>query len=221
MKPGATPQNRAGVKEISLPIRQRHGVTLAGWYWSEIGALNQVVHIWGYNDAKHMREAQEAFHSDPEWTQKYVPRAQPLVETQKTWIMNSPGFAPIYPVNGDVPADGTPEFMKKNKMVFDFRMYTFKPGAIPAYMAAVEEVAIPIRKRHGVKLAGWYYSDVGELNQVTHIWAFDDLKHLKEAKDAVAADPEWTGTYVPRVSGLLVAQNTYLMNTAEFGPVPE
>ncbi len=221
LKPGATPEYRAGVKELSLPIRQRHGVTLAGWYWSEIGALNQVVHIWGYNDAKHMQEAQDAFTADPEWTGKYIPRAVGLVETQKTWTMNSPSFAPVYPVVGDIPADGTPEFIKKNKMVFDFRIYTFKPGAIPAYMAAVEEVAIPIRKRHGVKLAGWYYSDVGDLNQVTHIWAFDDLKHLKEAKEAVTADPEWSGKYVPRVSGLLVAQNTYLMNTAEFGPVPE
>ncbi|MCH8298514.1 MAG: NIPSNAP family protein [Chloroflexi bacterium] len=106
-------------------------------------------------------------------------------------------------------------------MVFDFRVYTFKPGSIPAYMAAAGEVALPIRKRHGVKLAGWYYSDVGDLNQVTHIWAFDDLKHLKEAKAAVTADPEWTEVYVPRVRGLLVAQNTYLMNTSEFGPVPE
>ena len=221
LKPGATAEYRAGVKELSLPIRQRHGVTLAGWYWSEVGALNQVVHIWGYNDSKHFQEAKDAFHSDPEWTQKYIPRVQGLVESQKTWLMNSPSFAPIYPVKGEVPADGTPEFIKKNKMVFDYRTYTFRPGGIPDYMSAVEEVAIPIRKRHGVKLAGWYYSEVGDLNQVTHIWAFNDMKHLKEAKDAVAADPEWSGVYVPRVRGLLVAQNTYLMNTAEFGPVPE
>jgi hypothetical protein len=221
LKPGATAEYRAGVKELSLPIRQRHGVTLAGWYWSEVGALNQVVHIWGYNDSKHFQEAKDAFHSDPDWTQKYIPRAQGLVESQKTWLMNSPSFAPIYPVKGEVPADGTPEFIKKNKMVFDYRTYTFRPGGIPDYMSAVEEVAIPIRKRHGVKLAGWYYSEVGDLNQVTHIWAFNDMKHLKDAKDAVAADPEWTGTYIPRVRGLLVAQNTYLMNTAEFGPVPE
>ena len=221
LKPGATAEYRAGVKELSLPIRQRHGVTLAGWYWSEVGPLNQVVHIWGYNDSKHFQEAKDAFHSDPDWTQKYIPRAQGLVESQKTWLMNSPSFAPIYPVKGEVPADGTPEFIKKNKMVFDYRTYTFRPGGIPDYMSAVEEVAIPIRKRHGVKLAGWYYSEVGDLNQVTHIWAFNDMKHLKDAKDAVAADPEWTGTYIPRVRGLLVAQNTYLMNTAEFGPVPE
>ncbi|PKB59210.1 MAG: NIPSNAP family protein [SAR202 cluster bacterium Casp-Chloro-G2] len=122
---------------------------------------------------------------------------------------------------GDVPDEGTPEFIRKNKMVFDYRQYTFKPGSIPTYMAAVEEVGVPVRKRHGVKLAGWYYSELGDLNQVAHIWAYNDLKHLKEAKDAVASDPEWTGSYVPRVSGLLVAQNTYLMNTSEFGPVPK
>ena len=45
LKPGATTEYRAGVKELSLPIRQRHGVTLAGWHWSELAALNQVVHI--------------------------------------------------------------------------------------------------------------------------------------------------------------------------------
>ena len=53
------------------------------------------------------------------------------------------------------------------------------------------------------------------------VQVYDDLKHLKEGKDAVNADPEWSGTYIPRVRDLLVAQNTYLMNTAEFGPVPE
>ena len=51
-------------------------------------------------------------------------------------------------------------------MIYDFRMYTFKPGGIPDYMAAVEELSIPIRAKYGVKLAGWYYSDIGELNQV-------------------------------------------------------
>ena len=168
-----------------------------------------------------MEQAKHAFHTDPEWTGKYIPRAQGLVETQKTSTMNTSDFAPVYPVHADVPADGTPEFIRKNNMVFDFRTYTFKPGGIPAYMAAAGEVALPIRKRYGIKLAGWFYSDVGDLNQVTHIWAYNDLKHLKEGKDAVVADPEWSGTYIPRVSGLLVAQNTYLMNTSEFAPVPE
>jgi hypothetical protein len=105
-------------------------------------------------------------------------------------------------------------------MIYDFRMYTLKPGATPEYMAAVEEVALPIRKKHGVKLAGWYYSEIGELNQVVHIWGYRDYAHLDEAKKQVAADPDWTGKYLPAVRGLIQAQKTYLMLSPEFAPQP-
>ena len=105
-------------------------------------------------------------------------------------------------------------------MIYDFRMYTLKPGATPDYMAAVKELALPIRQKYGIKLAGWYYSDVGELNQVVHIWAYRDHAHLEQAKAQVAKDPDWSGKYVPRVRPLLVSQKTYLMLSPDFAPVP-
>ena len=74
-------------------------------------------------------------------------------------------------------------------MIYDFREYTLNPGATQDYMAAVREVAIGIRQKYGVKLAGWYYSDVGELNKVVHIWAFRDHAHMKEAKAQVGRRP--------------------------------
>jgi len=105
-------------------------------------------------------------------------------------------------------------------MIYDFRMYTFKPGKIPEYMAAVKEFAIPIRAKYGIKLAGWYYSDIGELNQVVHIWGYRDHAHLEEAKAQVANDPDWRGKYIPAVGGLIEAQKTYLMLSPDFAPVP-
>jgi hypothetical protein len=105
--------------------------------------------------------------------------------------------------------------------VYDFRMYTLKPGATPDYMAAVRELALPIRQKYGVKLAGWYYSDVGEINQVVHIWWFQDHAHMIEAKAKVAADPDWTQKYLPRVRDLIVAQKTYLMLSPDFAPEPQ
>ena len=105
-------------------------------------------------------------------------------------------------------------------MVYDLRMYTLKPGGIPEYIAAVKEIALPIRQKYGVKLAGWYYSEVGELNQVVHIWGFRDYEHMAEAKAKVAADPDWTGKYVPRVRPLIVAQKTYVMLSPDFAPQP-
>ena len=104
--------------------------------------------------------------------------------------------------------------------VYDYRQYTLKPGATPEYMAAVRELALPIRQKYGIKLAGWYYSDVGELNQVVHIWAYRDHAHMKEAKAQVAADPDWSQKYGPRVRGLIMAQKTYIMLSPDFAPQP-
>ena len=46
-------------------------------------------------------------------------------------------------------------------MIYDMRIYDLQPGSVPQYMKAVEEVAIKIRDDYGVKLAGWYYTDIG------------------------------------------------------------
>ena len=105
-------------------------------------------------------------------------------------------------------------------MIYDFRVYTLKPGATPDYMAAVKELALPIRQKYGIKLAGWYYSDIGDLNQVVHIWAYRDHAHLAEAKPQVSADPDWGGKYLPRVRPLIVAQKAYLMLSPDFAPQP-
>ena len=59
-------------------------------------------------------------------------------------------------------------------MIYDMRIYDVQPGAVPRYLEAVREVALKIRQDHGVKLAGWYYTDIGPLNRIVHIWAYRD-----------------------------------------------
>ena len=71
-----------------------------------------------------------------------------------------------------------------------------------------------------MKLAGWYHSEIGDLNQVVHIWGFRDYEHMAEAKAQVAADPDWTGKYLPRVRSLIVSQKTYIMLSPDFAPQP-
>ena len=211
LKPGCTPDYMAAVGELALPIRQRYGIKLAGWYYSDIGELNQVVHIWGYRDHAHLREGRAQFTSDPDWTGKYVPRITPLIETQRTHLMVSPDFAPE-------PGSGSAK--PGNSMVYDFRIYMVKHGTIPDYIEAVRDLGLPIRLRYGVKLAGWYTPDLGELNKIVHIWAYRDHAHMKEARAQVYADPDWAGKYVPRVQKHLISQQNYLMLSPDFAPAP-
>jgi len=105
-------------------------------------------------------------------------------------------------------------------MIYDMRIYDLKPGSVPAYLEAVREVALPVRERYGIKLAGWYYTEVGPLNRVVHIWAYRDWAHLAEGKEQFRSDPQWVRDYVPRVQPLIVRQQTQIMRSPDFAPQP-
>ena len=106
-------------------------------------------------------------------------------------------------------------------MIYNMRIYDLQPGTVPQYMAAVRELALKIREDHGVKLAGWYYTDIGALNRVVHIWAYEDYAHFEKAGEAVRSDPRWENEYVPRVLPLIVKQQDMMMKGADFFPGPQ
>ena len=101
-------------------------------------------------------------------------------------------------------------------MIYDMRTYDIAMGKTPEYMAAVREIALPVRESYGVKLAGWYYTDVGALNKVVHIWAYRDFAHFEEAREAFRNDERWINDYVPRVKGIVLRQENQLMRASDF-----
>ena len=96
------------------------------------------------------------------------------------------------------------------------RTYDIAMGKTPEYMAAVRDVALPVRESYGVKLAGWYYTDIGALNKVVHIWAYRDYAHFEEAREAFRTDERWLNDYVPRVKGIVLRQENQIMRASDF-----
>lgn len=96
------------------------------------------------------------------------------------------------------------------------RTYDIAMGKTPEYMAAVRDIALPVRESYGIKLAGWYYTDVGALNKVVHIWAYRDYAHFEEAREAFRTDERWVNDYVPRVKGMILRQENQLMRASDF-----
>ncbi|MYB49955.1 MAG: NIPSNAP family protein [Dehalococcoidia bacterium] len=101
-------------------------------------------------------------------------------------------------------------------MIYDMRTYDIAMGKTPEYMAAVREIALPVRETYGIKLAGWYYTDIGALNKVVHIWAYRDFAHFEEAREAFRTDERWVNDYVPRVKGIILRQENQIMRASDF-----
>ena len=103
--------------------------------------------------------------------------------------------------------------------IYEVRTYDLKPRSVPDFENGFAE-SLPGRMEFS-PLGGLWHTEAGPLNQVVHIWAFDDEAHMAEAKAKVAQDPDWAGKYMPRVRPLIESQKTYLMKSPDFAPVPQ
>jgi hypothetical protein len=77
-------------------------------------------------------------------------------------------------------------------MILDHRTYTLHPGKLPELLKLYETEGYPVQTEYLGKPYGWYVShDIGELNQIVHIWKYTDLADREARRAKMAADPRW------------------------------
>ncbi|MFD1625637.1 NIPSNAP family protein [Azospirillum griseum] len=94
LKTGAVPAYLALVGEDGLAIQRQHLGTLVGYFHSEIGRLNEIVHIWAYSDLNDRDARRAALAADPRW-QAFLPRLQALIEEMENKILKPAPFSPL------------------------------------------------------------------------------------------------------------------------------
>jgi hypothetical protein len=77
----------------ALPVMQRHGLELMGYYTSHIGPLNQVVHLWRYDSLADMERKRAARDADPAWGE-YLAMTEGMVLMQEDKVMRPTSFSP-------------------------------------------------------------------------------------------------------------------------------
>lgn len=78
-----------------LPLYTRYCGTLIGYFTSESGTLNSVVHLWGYADAADRDLRRAALARDPGW-QTFLDVALPLLVSQESRLLRPTTFSPRF-----------------------------------------------------------------------------------------------------------------------------
>ena len=73
-------------------------------------------------------------------------------------------------------------------MIYEMRTYTLKPGTVSEFESRFAE-RHPYREKHS-KLGGFWHTEFGPLNQVIHIWIYEDLNQRLAAREAANNDPD-------------------------------
>lgn len=187
---------------IGRAIRGDRYGKLLGYWSTELGPLNQVVHLWEYADLAARAAARAGLARDERWVREYLPQSSPLLDAQENMILAPFEWAPFRPASG--------------MSLYELRTYRLVPGKGGAYGEAMRE-ALPIREKYSAPVAYWLV-EIGPLNTVVHLWGYRDLAERAEVRRALAADSAWQGA-VGRLMPFLQAQEAKILVPTSFSPL--
>jgi len=175
---------------------------LAAFWHTEIGPLNQIVHVWPYKDLEERNRIRAAAVKDGTWP----PATSEFIVNMRSEIM--------------VPFTISPE-LKPGKMgpYYEMRTYTHAAGDLPK-LRQVWEKAVPERLKFSPLCAAWY-SELGGLNKFVHIWPYPSL----DARNATRDKAQAAGVWPPSAEKLglphyqLVAQENKILMPSSFSPL--
>jgi hypothetical protein len=103
-------------------------------------------------------------------------------------------------------------------MIVEERTYTVKPGTVHQYYQDYNPRGLEIQKRILGNLIGYFHTEIGELNQIVHLWGYESLAEREKRRTALAADPDWL-SYLQQSPDIIVKMETRILAPAPFSPI--
>ena len=178
---------------------------LAAFFHTEIGPLNQIIHIWPYKDL----QDRDRCRAEALKTGGWPPKTAEFIVRQQSEIY--------------IPLAISPE-MKPGKQgpFFEMRTYTLANGGELPKLTAAWEAAIPDRLKYGPVTAIWR-SELGGLNKFLHVWPYKTLNDRWELRNKIREAGVWPPSVIAKKKGLpdykLVHQENKIVMPAAFSPL--
>jgi len=194
LKPGSVPEAE---KRFGEGLANRTKVSpLGAFFHTEVGPLNRIIHVWPYEDFAQRAQVRS------QKIEGWPPNIREFVEEQQSEIF--------------IPAPFSPKLEPRQLGgLYEIRMYTLAPGAIPAQIDRWSTQIGERTKLSPLAFAG--HSELGGLNRWCHIWAYKDANHRAETRAKAVREGIWP----PKGGqpGQTLVQENMLVVPAAFSPL--
>jgi NIPSNAP len=181
----------------ALPAREKLSKLAAFWH-TEVGPLNEITHVWTYDNF----EQRMAIRAEAIKTRVWPPKIGEFVLSMQSEVFLPAPFSPALQ-----PREVGP--------LFEIRSYTLAPGGLPGMM---ERWATKIDERVKLSpLVGAWYSEFGGLNKWVHIWAYKDAAERQRIRSEAVARGLWPPGAA--AAGIVLKQENKLVMPASFSPL--
>lgn len=103
-------------------------------------------------------------------------------------------------------------------MILEERNYTLGAAHLRAFLAAYEAEGFALQTKHLGRPVGYFTTETGVLNQVVHLWAYEDCEDRRERRAALWSDPDWSA-YAERVLPWIERMETRILVPTAFSPM--
>ena len=100
-------------------------------------------------------------------------------------------------------------------MIVEIREYTLHSGKVPEYLELYEREGLEIQREILGRLVGYYSTEVGEINQIVHLWAYESFEDRLQRRARLSANQGWQ-SYVQKIRPLLLEQRNRILKPAPF-----
>jgi len=175
VKPGTLGDIVKAASTVSRDVRGDNYGKLEGYWFTEIGPLNQVMHMWSYESYDERTRLRGELAKNPRWNGEYIPLIRP--------DRGAPGHPPAQCHQG---ARG-PGILRQYLRIAQLSRQSRRPGQ--AVDRGVHCGAAGAREYS--KIVGLWQTEAGQPNEVCHIWAYPDLNARAKARGDSLKDPVW------------------------------
>ena len=195
LKPGTVPAFEARFAE-ALPHRLKFSPLGAFWH-SEVGVLNQVIHVWPYEDLNDRERISREARAGGGWP----PKVHEFIVSQESKILAAAPFSP-------------PLQERALGNVYEIRTYSYAHDSVPTVLERWAKV-IDDRTKFSPLAACWY-TTIGPLNQFIHVWPYKDAQERTRVRaEATARLTNWP----PETKEFLIKQENALVVPSSFSPL--
>ncbi|KAK7204226.1 NIPSNAP-domain-containing protein [Myxozyma melibiosi] len=181
VRPESSPEYVKLISEVypAIAADPENKVKLVGSWRTVVGDLDTFVSIWEYNGYAGFHETNFRTHHDPKFVD-YLARLRPLLRSRSNKLVQEFSFW------------GGTAAPRSLGGVFELRTYELQPGRLLEWETSWRK-GLECRRQVMEPVGAWF-SQLGELNTVHHLWQFADLEHRKLSREKCWELPGWADT---------------------------
>jgi hypothetical protein len=157
----------------------RNEVHLVGSWRVVVGDMDTYIHIWEYKGYPGFHHTQNTFHEDPLYLD-FLSKLRNYVRSRESNLMQEFSFW------------GGTAAPRKLGGVFELRTYDLQAGRLLEWEQHWKK-GIECRRQVMEPVGAWF-TQLGSLNRVHHLWQFADLEHRKLSREKCWELPGWAET---------------------------